>query len=415
MHHKIILSRYPDYLKKFQCIGPLCSDNCCIGWDVDIDKKTYFKYQKVNNEALMPLFRKYVHQSRDAYSDDVDFARVKLLKDKRCPFLNAENLCRIQAAIGESYLSNVCATYPRFTNQVDDCYEYSATVSCPEAARLILLNRQGLVFVEEAIKPVERNMLMYQADTTMPGQNRMVTNLIALRQFTMSLLQNRTYGLAERLMILGYFFNALQNQAFKGKANEILALIRTYTERIRLKDFDAILTTTPLKTAEQMKLVGGIAKSLNIQDEIDSRDFIAFTEEFRKGIFVAKSSSSGNNPSLRYEESYRDYYVPFVEKHGYILENYLVNYVFSSLFPAGESTRPFEAYSLLAVRFALIKYYLIGIGASRRGLTSKLTVAFIQSFAKAIEHHKTFLEGIPAHLKRERHNTLADMLLLLKN
>lgn len=43
---KIVLK--PTYLDKFKCIGIKCEDNCCQGWSIDIDKKTYKKYIKSN-------------------------------------------------------------------------------------------------------------------------------------------------------------------------------------------------------------------------------------------------------------------------------------------------------------------------------------------------------------------------------
>ena len=44
---KILKPFYYDY---FQCIANKCIDSCCIGWKVDIDKKSYKKYKKVNGE-----------------------------------------------------------------------------------------------------------------------------------------------------------------------------------------------------------------------------------------------------------------------------------------------------------------------------------------------------------------------------
>jgi len=35
----------PEYMKNFHCIGSDCEGNCCIGWRVDLDKKTYLKYK----------------------------------------------------------------------------------------------------------------------------------------------------------------------------------------------------------------------------------------------------------------------------------------------------------------------------------------------------------------------------------
>ena len=30
----------PTFVDKFRCIGGKCEDNCCIEWDIDVDKET---------------------------------------------------------------------------------------------------------------------------------------------------------------------------------------------------------------------------------------------------------------------------------------------------------------------------------------------------------------------------------------
>ena len=42
----------PQYVAKFQCIGPACEDSCCIGWRVQIDKDTYQNYRKCSDDEL---------------------------------------------------------------------------------------------------------------------------------------------------------------------------------------------------------------------------------------------------------------------------------------------------------------------------------------------------------------------------
>ena len=32
--------RRPSYYRQFRCIGSDCTDNCCIGWEIDIDPET---------------------------------------------------------------------------------------------------------------------------------------------------------------------------------------------------------------------------------------------------------------------------------------------------------------------------------------------------------------------------------------
>ena len=35
----------PDFWNRFQCIGGVCSDNCCIGWEICIDEESLEKYR----------------------------------------------------------------------------------------------------------------------------------------------------------------------------------------------------------------------------------------------------------------------------------------------------------------------------------------------------------------------------------
>ena len=70
---------------------------------------------------------------------------------------------------------------------------------------------------------------------------------------------------------------------------------------------------------------------------------------------------------------------------------------------------------MLAVRFAMIKYYLIGIGSFHQGLTEEECILFIQTFSKAIEHHHTYLEGVTAYMKKRNYDSMHDIELLLKN
>ncbi len=410
MDLKIQKARLPGYLKKFKCIGPPCEDNCCIGWDVDIDKKTFFAYQKVEDEELQKLFKKCLHRNTESFSVAVDYAKVRLQKGKRCPFLNDEKLCRIQAKLSEASLSNVCATYPRFTNLVNDVYEYSATVSCPEAARLILLNKNGLKITEVNDNTESRRILMYRVDTKKPGQNMMAAYLLELREFSISILKDRSYKLDERLLILGYFYTGLQKLADVNKHKDVLLLIREFEEKIRLKNLNQELGALPASLERQMSMLSGLADQLHVEDEIDSKSYIVFTKEVLSGL----SGTKAKNPAKTYGDSYRLYYQSFMSDHDYILENYLVNYVYSNLFPAGESERPFEAYCLLAVRYALIKYHLIGIAASRKGLTEKLVVDFIQSFSKAVEHHKTFIDSLPGYLRKKNFLSISQIAFMLK-
>lgn len=145
---KNIKMRYPIYLKEFKCIGGECEDSCCIGWDVDIDKFTFYQYESVSDSDMKNILESNLIKNKKCQCDEIDFAKVKLGESKRCPFLKVDNYCVIHSNLGEEYLSNVCTSFPRVTNKIDGIYEMSFAVACPEAARILLLKKNGIEFSE---------------------------------------------------------------------------------------------------------------------------------------------------------------------------------------------------------------------------------------------------------------------------
>ena len=69
------IKRVPTYFNEFACIGGACEDNCCIGWEVDIDDESLEVYNSVGGEFGDRL-RRYM-------SNENSFT----LKNNRCPFL----------------------------------------------------------------------------------------------------------------------------------------------------------------------------------------------------------------------------------------------------------------------------------------------------------------------------------------
>ncbi len=415
MRKKVIAS----YLKNFNCVGGICEDNCCIGWNVEIDKKTTGKYKKVKDKELAGLMEKYIYKNDDCYDEHVDYSLVELRDNKNCPFLNQEKLCTIQAKLGETYLSNVCSSYPRMINELDSVLEYSATTSCPEIAKLALGAKGGIEF--EKIESIDRiecdqveandyrnDIISITVNTKIKSNPFLVKHLQELRGLTIEILQLREYQLWQRILILGIFFQKVQEIQNKNKGEEIPELILQFSDRLDHQGFETgfakELETYPINRDVQLKILKEISDQFNDSNEIDSEKYMSFIDEFNQGI--------AEKPiSLLYEEIYK----PFMKNNEYILENYLVNYVFQSFFPAAESNQPFEAYQHLVIRYSLIKLYLMGIGGFRRELTDTLAIEFIQSFSKGLEHNYKYFEQVSKYMQKSNFNTLSTMAILIRN
>ena len=118
----------PKYYKDFKCKGGSCTDNCCIGWEIDIDSETLSKYDNEKG-SLGERLKKNI--SRE---DTPHF----ILRGERCPFLNADNLCDIIIERGDGNLCDICREHPRFYTTLNDMIFGGVGLCCEEAARLVL-------------------------------------------------------------------------------------------------------------------------------------------------------------------------------------------------------------------------------------------------------------------------------------
>ena len=221
----------PSYLKRFRCIGEACEDICCAAsWGIVLDRQSYNKIKRVKHPELSPLIHKHIARNRSNPSEQ-SYARIRFNGREFCPFLNDVKLCRIQMNLGENYLNNVCVTYPRYTNIVDGLYEKVATLSCPEAARLAILNPEGIDFEEVEESGDSRIIPNLVLNTSGMQSKNINASFWELRTFSIQLLKSRDYSIWERLIILGLFINNLQELIIRDNLREIPVLINKYEER----------------------------------------------------------------------------------------------------------------------------------------------------------------------------------------
>lgn len=131
-----MLYTIPHYYKKFQCIAGECPDTCCAGWQIVIDDRTREKYRRAEG-----AFGNRLHNSIDW--KESCFQQY----EGRCAFLNDENLCDIYQEAGKEMLCRTCRNYPRHIEEFEGSREISLSLSCPEAARLILSCREPVQFL----------------------------------------------------------------------------------------------------------------------------------------------------------------------------------------------------------------------------------------------------------------------------
>ena len=404
----------PQYMKSFHCIGSACEDSCCVGWRVDIDQETYKKYRRIKSEELSHVLEKNVKRNRSATKSEGNYAKIKLTEGGACPFLNNDTLCKIQLEYGEKYLSNVCSTYPRTANIINGVLERSATMSCPEAARQALLKQEAMEFDEDVELTDVRNIIKCNINTNeVQYSNKPERYLWELRIFSIMVLQDRKNALWERLVALGIFFDKAQALIKNHKVSELPNLITSFATMLEDGSVKMVINGIPVQNNIQMELLKEIAEKRYFLG-VNNAGYLECFGEFLNGISYTVDNTI-EKIGQRYHEAWEKYYEPYMKDHEYILENYLVNYVFKNLFPFTGEKSLFDAYMMLVIHYSLIKLHLIGMAGYHEGLSDELVTKLIQSFAKTVEHNQKYVKDIAALMKENAFNTMAYMSILIKN
>lgn len=136
-----MLTVRPDFYDDFHCLASDCRHSCCVGWEIDVDEETLAYYRGLGG-ALGAELRERI--------DPEPTPHFRLAEDERCPFLNADGLCRLILALGEDGLCDICALHPRFFNDYPGRTEMGLGLCCEEAARLLTDGEGPLRLIAES-------------------------------------------------------------------------------------------------------------------------------------------------------------------------------------------------------------------------------------------------------------------------
>lgn len=128
----------PVYYDTFRCVAGRCPASCCEGWQIVIDEASLEKYRGYQGDFGRRMARSVSWQ-------EGTFRQY----GGRCAMLNREGLCDLYIEKGEESLCETCTRYPRHVEEFENVREYSLSLSCPEAARIMLEDEGDLTFVTE--------------------------------------------------------------------------------------------------------------------------------------------------------------------------------------------------------------------------------------------------------------------------
>ena len=441
-------SIHPTYAESFRCIGSACEDTCCQGWNVPLDKAAWDKYENLPPGPLPDLIRANlklqdpVTNPAPAGSKPV-FAIIRMNSENQCPLLSAERLCRIQAELGEGLLSHTCATYPRIVHSFGGLSEKALALSCPEAARLVLLTPNLLAEMHDGQPRAEHTQTSLSPDQThapfktpnhdsVPGgernllpigdeDNPLPPDFWPIRSVVFKLVGNREYPLWQRMFLLCLFCRRLDEIAEGGLSRDVPAFLDDFQATVKNGSLRVGMESLPSDRSAQLDIVLRLAGLMLHKSNVRPR-FVECVQAFTTGI--------GNGPGAtlasltdQYTRAYDRHYAPFIARHPHIMENFLINTILRCQFPfgkegmrAGVQPNKTREFAMLTAQLTLMRGLLIGVaGHHGAAFTPDHVVYTVQAASKHFEHHPEFLSMAHALLVEASMDGARGMAILLRD
>lgn len=384
---RTITALLPRYVSRFSCIGATCEDNCCTGWTVSIDKKTFQAYQQAENTALGNGLSGNV-QRLENQGSNAAYGFIRLRSEtKECTFME-DRLCAVQKNLGESYLSDTCFSYPRVTRRFAGQHEMALTLSCPEAARHALLAEDAFDFVEGPV--TLRDAAVREIA---PRQGMPVELMNEVRIYCMQLLQTQGLELWEKLAVLGGFCEALTTTLKESGSAGVPGLLEGYIAIVekglvgetlaglqpdhaaQAKIFSILLQSKQTATwsAAQKTVFEAVVQGLGADRETGKVGPERLVESYSRGI-------------QRLHEA--------LETAPKLLEHYFLNEMFLELFPFSEAS-PYQNYLKLISRFGLLRLMLAAQCNTGAALPDAITLArTVHVYCRHFQHNPVFAQRV---------------------
>lgn len=222
------------YMNRFGCIGPACEENCCLdGWRIDVDKEHYEKLMAMSQFSAKPIARRFSSTFiilPKKNKKDSERYLLKQLEGGGCSLFR-DGWCTLHATFGYEALPHVCAFYPRKLKYVGDTMELSATGSCPEVTRQIILPVDGTDLEPIDFSRVHRKVLQDGMD---PRDRRPFFRLFTeVRGYIMEILRDETLTWDQRQFLMLWFAKRTTEVLAKKNTDTDTTIVQREMELLR--------------------------------------------------------------------------------------------------------------------------------------------------------------------------------------
>lgn len=352
---------YPVYYKDFSCIAEKCTDTCCAGWAVVADKESLKKYESVKG-SFGEKIRSIISVDEDG---DTIFTPVK----NRCPFLLGNGLCEMYIELGHENLCRTCRQYPRHITYFGARSETGISLSCPEAARIIMQSSEPITFETE-------NTLDFPQPTDIDAE--LYFTLLEARKKAIDILQNREFSINERICTFLSFSQKIAP-----------SVRRTDCEFIRNSISEDYFISRKTDYSRR-RAKGALKKYFSDFQELEMLD-----SGWKKALSAAENTDVSE---------YAKQTKPFEWEYEHLMIYFVFRYFMTAVFDGDLLTKS---------KFAALSFIIIQRLQSCESADKKRRTQIMQRFSKEVEHSAANMDFINLSIKKSRCYSVENLINII--
>lgn len=352
-----MINTFPAYYKNFKCIADKCPDTCCAGWEIVVDPESLEKYKALKGA--------YADKINSLITVDEDGDSIFISSSSRCPFLLESGLCEMHIELGEASLCRTCRQFPRHKTYFGARVETGISLSCPEAARLIIESPDPITFESEEI---HADILPTAID---PNQ---YFTLLEARKTAINILQSRKFPIEKRIIAFLEFSQAIHSSMRKKEFEKAREITKTNFLNSDCREY------SPKRAKHALGRYFSDFKSLEMLD------FTWFSE-------LEKAENAQIRSCTEYEWEF---------------EHMMIYFVFRYFM-----TAVFDGDLLTKAKFAAVSFIIIRRLQTENICDKQARIRAMQKFSKEVEHSAQNMEYLRIQMKKSRFYSVENIVNIL--
>ena len=353
-------------VEKFSCLGADCEDTCCIGWGMQVTQQTVDRYALDASElldAIDPVDGGYIMKRDPATDYCVKF-------DK--------GWCGIHRDYGAEFLGDACHFFPRITRALGEQVFVTATLSCPEIARLTLYGDEPFSTGQHEEIRVPYSLTQYLPSVLSEA------DALALHQSFIAQAANPAFSTELNLMRCISVAQSMQTQPVEQWPGASGFYFRMAESRIPVAEavpedlFNLVLALHGLMVASH---ADRRARLLQIRNDIADVLGIVFGDKTGQ----VATAPDAYVQALRMQHYWKAHAQEAMQP---VLTRYLQAQLSAALFPfAGLGASLYERMVIIGVRFAMVKLALMAHAMQTQAVPDPANVVrIVQTLSRFLDH-----------------------------